>query len=1089
MPELSLRAYGKQIDELIEREKLEEAIAHCRHILQIYPKHLDTYRHLGKAYLEAKRYGDAADIFQRVLSAVPDDFVSHIGMAIVREDEGNLDAAIWHMERAFETNPANPAIQQEMKRLIGRRDGLEPHKVRLTRGALARMYSHGELYSQAVVELRSALQEDAERPDLQVLLADIYWQTDQRPEATSISNRILEKLPYCMVANRILAAGLQASDRVEEAAVFHRRIAGLDPYAAFVESAMADPASVEPSAVTVERLEWQPGEPIPSTQRPGWATTLGYEMQQQRSREQGGAELPQTGPLPPWLEPGEPRPFEIEAEAELRQEFEPRGEPGEDTLEALEPEWMPELKAAESTASEDVALDWDAESSPEPSPAPEWMKEQDQAEKFAPEEIAIPDWMQEAGWGESTGEAAERPLSFSDEELGILESGALPPEPAEEAELAPAELPEWIHEIAPLEQEESEPALEDADEGTPSWLAQEPARGESIDREVEPASAEMLEEVESTAGAMFPTAESDGKELPTWITEDSPDATETIVTWLGARRAEPTHLVQAPAEDLPEWLKDTGPLDESRLEAEAPTAELPKLEPSKPEEGAKGPGLELPGWLAAVAVAAAREEPPARQEIPPEEPVISEEQTASTGEARGFGERQTEAREETPDWLKSLAEEGDDTVEIKGVRGANVPDWLREIAEPGSVSSAETTEEAESLEAAPDWLQGIAEEPEPIAQAPQAPDWLAGLADEGPVGIAKGREVEPEPNVPAKIGPEAQAAGEDDAVISWLEELAARQSGAAEVESVLPVETATPILEERMIPEEPEEGLEWLEQLAEQRGLDVDVGLPQQTPEAPVAEEEEFEVGPPALDTAPDWLSRMATQPIPKVTIPGEAPPEEPEAPAWAELDWGAAEEGIIEPTEEVVSIRYGPAEGLVDRTEEVSARDEPRDAPVQKEAERPFEPVGEDQVPEWLVRAAEQVEPSPAPPKVAAGLAAPPAAVPTEDVLIKSPTEPVEAPEAPLRDRRPAEPPVAEPKPIAPPPPARPALSGAEGPAPPVAEPTLVTRKAKPDPAKMLEGSRQALASGDISKAVELYGGLIKRKETLGQVIEDLRI
>ncbi|MEK6588488.1 MAG: hypothetical protein AABY97_06560, partial [Chloroflexota bacterium] len=54
---------------------------------------------------------------------------------------------------------------------------------------------------------------------------------------------------------------------------------------------------------------------------------------------------------------------------------------------------------------------------------------------------------------------------------------------------------------------------------------------------------------------------------------------------------------------------------------------------------------------------------------------------------------------------------------------------------------------------------------------------------------------------------------------------------------------------------------------------------------------------------------------------------------------------------------------------------------------------------------------------------------------------------------------------------------------------PTLVTRKAKPDPAKMLESSRQALASGDISKAVELYGGLIKRKETLGQVIEDLRI
>ena len=58
VPELSLRAYGREIDELIERERLDEAIAHCRYILQTYSKHLETYRLLGKAYLEAKRYGD-----------------------------------------------------------------------------------------------------------------------------------------------------------------------------------------------------------------------------------------------------------------------------------------------------------------------------------------------------------------------------------------------------------------------------------------------------------------------------------------------------------------------------------------------------------------------------------------------------------------------------------------------------------------------------------------------------------------------------------------------------------------------------------------------------------------------------------------------------------------------------------------------------------------------------------------------------------------------------------------------------------------------------------------------------------------------
>jgi tetratricopeptide (TPR) repeat protein len=141
MTEINLRTYVKEIDDLIEEgQQLEEAIAHCRHILKSYPKHIDTYRLLGKAYLESQRFGDAGDIFQRVLSAIPHDFVSHVGMAIIREDEGNLDAAIWHMERSSESQPGNAAIEEELKRLVGKRDGIEPQRVRPTRGALARMY-------------------------------------------------------------------------------------------------------------------------------------------------------------------------------------------------------------------------------------------------------------------------------------------------------------------------------------------------------------------------------------------------------------------------------------------------------------------------------------------------------------------------------------------------------------------------------------------------------------------------------------------------------------------------------------------------------------------------------------------------------------------------------------------------------------------------------------------------------------------------------------------------------------------------------------------------------------------------------------
>src|SRR5512136_2827280 len=117
MAKVSLRVYNQEIEAMIDRGQLDEAVAHCRHILKTFPKHLETYRQLGKAYLEYKRYPDVADIFTRVLVAVPDDFVANVGMSIIRDEENKLDDAIWHMERGFETQTSHIAIENELKRL------------------------------------------------------------------------------------------------------------------------------------------------------------------------------------------------------------------------------------------------------------------------------------------------------------------------------------------------------------------------------------------------------------------------------------------------------------------------------------------------------------------------------------------------------------------------------------------------------------------------------------------------------------------------------------------------------------------------------------------------------------------------------------------------------------------------------------------------------------------------------------------------------------------------------------------------------------------------------------------------------------
>src|SRR5512139_2487221 len=160
MAKVSLRAYNRDIETMIDRGQFDEAIAHCRHILKTFPKHLETYRLLGKAYLESKRHSEASDIFTRILMAVPDDFVSHVGLSIIADEKKQLENAIWHMERAFEKQPSNAAIQAELQRLYGRRDGTQPPKIRMTRGALAHMYIQGELYPQAISEIKAVLAQD-----------------------------------------------------------------------------------------------------------------------------------------------------------------------------------------------------------------------------------------------------------------------------------------------------------------------------------------------------------------------------------------------------------------------------------------------------------------------------------------------------------------------------------------------------------------------------------------------------------------------------------------------------------------------------------------------------------------------------------------------------------------------------------------------------------------------------------------------------------------------------------------------------------------------------------------------------------------
>jgi tetratricopeptide (TPR) repeat protein len=746
MAKVFLRVYNREIESMIEGGQLDEAVAHCQYILKTFPMHVDTYRLLGKAFLEARRYGDAADIFQRVLMAVPDDFVSHVGMSIIRDDENKLDDAIWHMERGFEVQPSNSAIQGELRRLYGRRDGVEPSKIRLSRDALANMYSQGELFNQAIAEIRSVLAEDTNRPDLQVMLARAYYRSDQKVEAAEMAAALLKKYPYNLDSLRVLVDVLPGTAREENTQVYRQRLNNLDPYSSFAVNSTFGSDQVADSAVNLERLEYKSG-PMAVNSQPDWASSLGIKLNDEKHIDTP-PEWMQTAETPEQLPPSS---SETSVPAVEKA-------PAEDAESV--PEWMRSVGWQESTTTAQVESTDSDESLPEGPIAkadiPDWL--QSMAPSEVPEQVnpepenpaeslpigadGIPVWLKPTSSAEDSGVknmenqqlAEPQPASSTDapdwlkpvvppESVDEMHTDTPPTpvepekEPVETQPVKPEELPDWLKSMAPTE-----------------------ASGKSrIGSPVQPGEPQK-EPVETQP------EKPDG--LPDWLKSLAP--TEAAGE-LSADTQSPVFTDQSSVEfqpsngdDVPDWLKS---MDSSKDVPEVPADTSQPVEPQPasgehPHAGAGG----IPEWFKTLDPTKAVEEIPANATKLPVEP-------------------QTVGVDVTPDLIKPLvsSETSADVqietpaAEIPSAKTESIPDWLTSVGARADAAAltAKTMEQ-------PAANQPVPEIPVPPESAPQMPvnppitPTITSAESSQPTGEVK----------PLNI---------DDDAFSWLEGLAAKQ--------------------------------------------------------------------------------------------------------------------------------------------------------------------------------------------------------------------------------------------------------------------------------------------------------------------------
>ena len=1115
MAKVSLRAYNRELETMIDRGQFDEAIAHCRHILKTYPKHLETYRLLGKAYLESKRYGDAVDIFSRILATVHNDFVAQVGMSIIRDEENKLDDAIWHMERAFETQPSNPAIQSELQRLYARRDGVQPPRIRMTRGALANMYVQGELYPQAISEIKSVLKDDPERADMQALLARACYKSGLKNEAADVASSLLRRYPYSLDGNRVLVEILGA-EHPENVQAYRQRVFELDPYAAQVAGSIFLASAVSDAAVNIERLDWN-GQPV--ALQPDWDDR---------------AINPETGEQPDWS--SEPSSFGgIQSAPESVFGSSASPEP-------------PPFGGIESTAAPIFGA---AALSEQPSAQPE-------------EEL--PDFLRAAGWGAATGAFDESKSAFGEEE-------SKPAEPIDQGEL-----PEWVRAMKPPESKAPEPTQEEELPdwikaiGAGAIASQAFDRDEKKKDQVEPPHAAGAEGTtqwlssESTPGA---TTEDNLSSEFAWLSNLDDAASTTAESeepdWLKGLSA--AEAVSSTSKEEPDWLKGVG-------EPEAKADDLDWLNALDADKAAPtptaAPQAEETDWLKGLgdteAAPAANQEPDWLKSLGSNEPEAATPQAEEPDWLKGLGEPETSPAaelKEDPDWLKGLGEPE------PAPSSEDHPDWLKGIAFASGVAAIshlgqedeiDKTDETKETPIVPmptdaDSLNQISGEPS-LEQGPESASsamdvgqlgtsdqerddsfaWLEGLAakqgateglltnpeerlDEEPEWVkqAKGLKSEPPVPQPSAEQPTASLEGlgkseqDQDDAFAWLEGLAAKQGaseglltepedrleqepdwvkqakGLTALGVVSAVAASEPESEQPATVNEPEtETASELEPSLEQpaEADEVDVWLKN-------LEGEQTTEPAGAADETAIWLKGLDAEETPQAEQPLET--QDANLPDWMKNIQEAPEEKspVIFAEETDLSATWMPP------AEEPAPTVEPK--------------VGEDALPSWLGELDEEEEEQISKPADAGDLPAwlladEARALAAPEPTIYSDWKPVEEPHAePAPEETVAEQPETTPFPAAPfemaeaetvleperpqtEPEPVPVMESRETPA---SEPTPHLTAAGPvirtvDP--VLATARNELSGNNVSGALDSYGKLIKKARYLDEVIYDLR-
>lgn len=226
---LTLKSQVTRVLYMLESGEWHRAAGVACRILASYPLCILAYSIAARAYLGLGELDTAEHLFERILSADPEDADAYLGLAMIHQTHGAYQTALDHLLRAYELAPGDLQVRQALSDVCHTPLGSVADAFPMSRAGLARTFLRGRLLEQALDELDLLVQEQPQRTDLWVALCEAFWLNQQYVQAASTAQQVLDIAPFCLKANLILGQIWLGSKREKDARFCLERAQDLDP--------------------------------------------------------------------------------------------------------------------------------------------------------------------------------------------------------------------------------------------------------------------------------------------------------------------------------------------------------------------------------------------------------------------------------------------------------------------------------------------------------------------------------------------------------------------------------------------------------------------------------------------------------------------------------------------------------------------------------------------------------------------------------------------------------------------------------------------------------------------------------------------